>query len=88
MDYREIIRTAATRKIVELAKVFLDILDELKKEDQNKVDNFIIVAESNGLGEQARILRPFLFLLNDNKKEILRKRVLDEANGLIRELEQ
>lgn len=88
MDFRDIIRDAAKRKIVDLAKNFLDIIDELKKEDQDKVENFIVFAESNGLGEQARNLRPFLFLINDNKKKVLRKRILDTTNSLLRELEQ
>lgn len=88
MEYKEIIRHAAKRKILDSAKTFLDIIDELKKEDIIKVNNFMAVAEENGLGEQAKALRPFLFLLDDGKKEILRKRILDRTNELIRELEQ
>lgn len=81
-------RAAAQRKLIDLAKFYLDIIDELKKEEQNKVENFITVAEANGLGDLARNLRPYLFLLNENKKEALRKRVLDKTNELIRELDQ
>jgi hypothetical protein len=88
MDFREIVRSAAKAKLICLTKVFLDILDELRKEDAAKVEKFISIAEENGLGEQAKILRPFLFLLDDNKKEALRKRVLDRANELARELDQ
>jgi hypothetical protein len=88
IDFRTIIKNAASRKLVDLAKTFLDIVDELKKEEQSKIESFMTLAESNGLGEQARNIYPFLFLLSDNKKEILRKRILDKTNEMIRELDQ
>jgi hypothetical protein len=87
MEYKEIIRHSARTKLIELAKSFLDIVDELKKEDISKVDKMLAIAEENGLGEQTKHLRPFLFLIDDSKKEIIRKRVLDLTNELIRELE-
>jgi hypothetical protein len=87
MNYQEIIRDIGKRKIIELAKTFLDIIDELKKEEVAKISNLLAVAENNGLGEKISPLRPLLFLLDDNKKEILRKRVLDKTNDLIRELD-
>ena len=36
MDYKEVIRNAASEKLTELAKEFLTILDELKFEDAAK----------------------------------------------------
>ena len=87
MDYKDIIKDAAKRKLVDLAKSFLDILDELKKEEAGKVEKFLSIAQENGLGDQAKALRPFLFLLDDNKKEIVRKRILDRMNELVREFE-
>lgn len=88
MDFREIVREAAKRKLIDLAKVCLDIIDELKKEDAAQVEKILTIVQNNGCGENIQSLRPFLFLLDDNKKEIIRKRILDKTNELIRELEQ
>lgn len=88
MEYKEIIRNAAGRKLLDLAKYCLDIVDELRKEDVTKIENFLSAAEENGFGQQARALKPFLFLIDNNKKEIIRKRILDKTNELVRELEQ
>ena len=87
MDFREIVRDAAKRKLIELAKVCLDIIDELKKEESSKVSNFVVVAEENGFGEKACTMKPFLFVLNEEKKDIIRKRILDKTNELARELD-
>ncbi len=87
LSYQDIVRDCARRKLIDLAKSFLDIIDELRKEDSNKVNNFIAMADENGFGENARKIRPFLYLLDENKKEIVRKRVLDEMNKLARELD-
>lgn len=82
MDYKEVIRNAASEKLTELAKEFLTILDELKFEDAAKVDKVI------SLNEDFEIFRPFLFLVDDTKKDILRKRTLDKLNKLLRELKK
>ena len=82
MDYKEVIRNAASEKLTELAKEFLTILDELKFEDAAKVDKVI------SLNEDFEIFRPFLFLVDEPKKDILRKRTLDKLNKLLRELKK
>jgi len=82
MDYKEVIRNAASEKLTELAKEFLAILDELKFEDAAKVDKVI------SLNEDFEIFRPFLFLVDDTKKDVLRKRTLDKLNKLLRELKK
>lgn len=87
LSYQDIVRDAASRKIVDLTKSFLDIIDELKKEDAMRVVKFLAVAEENGFYEKANTLKHFLYLLDENKKETIRKRVLDRANDLRRELE-
>lgn len=87
MDFREIIKDAAKRKLLDLAKVYLDIIDELKKEEVAILDKFTEIANAKGLGEDFIRMRPFLCLIDDNKKDIIRKRILDKTNELIRELE-
>lgn len=84
MDYKDIIREAASRKLVDLGKEFLDIIDELKQEDAAKVSKVSAIDKTGTLDT----LQPFLYLLDDAKIKILRKRVLDRMNSLIRELEK
>jgi len=89
MDFRSIIKDAAARKLLDLAKVFLEILDELKKEEESKSEKFSSLAEQWGL--KGRDLAAFLSVVitfDSCKKDILRKRILDKTNQLTRELEQ
>jgi hypothetical protein len=87
MDYREIIKDAAKRKLVDLAKSFLEIVDELKKEDTAKLDKFSSAAKLKISQEDLNLVLPFLSLFDDCKKEIIRKRILDRMNELSRELD-
>lgn len=84
MDYKDIIREAASRKLIDLGKDVLDIIDELKQEDAAKVSKINSIDKSGELDH----LQPFLYLLDDTKIKILRKRILDKMNSLIRELEK
>ena len=84
MDYKEIIREAASRKLSDLGKAFLDIIDELKQEDAAKVAKINAIDKTGVLAD----LQPFLFLLDETKVKIMRKRILDEMNSLKRELEK
>lgn len=82
MDYKDIIKDAAKRKLIDLGKEFLDILDELKLEDAAKVQKI------DSISGDLEHLRPFLYLLDETKVKILRKRILDKMNSLTRELEK
>ena len=88
MDYRSIIAAAAERKLIDLYKFFLDIVDEIKQDEDKGVENF-----KKAMGECKSVegldpLLIFLGPLNENKKQQQRKRILDRANDLIRELKQ
>ena len=84
MDYKDIIREAAARKLLDLGKDFLNIIDELRDEDAAKVSKLNAIDKGGVFNE----LQPFLYLLDDTKIKIVRKRVLDRMNSLIRELEK
>ena len=82
MEYKEVIRNAASDMLTELSTEFLTILDELKFEDAAKVEKII------QLNEAFETFRPFLFLVDEPKKNLLRKRVLDRMNKLQRDLKK
>lgn len=86
-DYRSIIKEAAKRKLIDLGKAFLEIIDELKKEEVSKLDKFSSVSQVWISKDELDILLPFLSIIDDCKKDILRKRILDKMNELCRELE-
>jgi len=86
-DYRSIVKDAAKRKLVDLTKAFLEIIDELKKEDGEKLKNFSSISSKWMNSEEVEVLMPFLALMTDCKKDILRKRILDKAGELSRELD-
>lgn len=85
MDYKQIIAAAAERKLIEMYKFFLDIVEEMKQDQEEGVENF-----KKALEECSNIkdVGPLLYFLgmSENKKQIIRKRILDRANDLIREL--
>ena len=87
MDYKEIVRAAAERKLVDLYKFFLDIIDEIKQDQDEGIENFKeALGECSNLDDIERLL---VFLgISCSKKKQLRKMVLDKANDLIRELKQ
>jgi hypothetical protein len=86
-DFRSIVKEAAKRKLIDLSKLFLDIVDELKKEDLAKLEKFSSVSKYWISEDDLKIVSPFLLLLDDCKKDILRKRILDKMNELCRELD-
>lgn len=87
-DYKKVIGQAAARKVIVLAKEFLEIIEELEVEEESKIEKFENAARKFDVNEQLDVLVPFLYLIDKKKKETLRKRILDKANSLVRELEE
>jgi len=86
-SYKEIVAAAAARKLIDLAKEALEIFDELHEEDKSKLEKFKRSAEQAGW-TGVEFVSPFLELVDDTKKDILRKRILDKANELKRQLKE
>lgn len=87
-DYKAIVQVAAERKLIDLYKVFLRVLDELREEQQESLANFEEALEKCETPADVARLLPFLEVVSEAKKQQLRKRILDCANDLIRELKQ
>lgn len=86
-SFKEVLAAAAARKLIDLAKEALEIFDELFEEDKAKLEKFQCAADKAGW-ENVELVSPFLELIDDSKKDILRKRILDKANELKRELKE
>jgi len=88
MDYREIVAAAAERKLVELYKFFLDMLDELKQDQDDNIHKFRRALQECDDVNDVEPLVFFVETLSDSKKQQMRKKILDKANSLIRELQK
>lgn len=88
-------RFTAERAVKLLFKLFLEILDELKVENEDNQENlektFLeledFLKEKHGISINLISYLKYSNNLDDNKIKQLRKRILDYGNSLLREIE-
>lgn len=89
------IEFTAVRAVKLLFKLFLEILDELKIENDTKIKNLnntledleFFLKKEYGISASLTSHVKYVNLLDEDKMKQLRKRVLDYGNSLLREIE-
>lgn len=87
-DYKEIIRFQAERKLVVLHKFVLKELEQLTHEQKEQLSKIRESLIELGYEEDLEHLMPFFNFFSEEKYKLLRKKILDTSNDLIRELER
>lgn len=85
----------AVRAVKLLFKLFLEIFDELKVENDVKIKNLtqtlgeleVFLKKEHGISVSLESYVKYTNLLDENKQKQIRKRVLDYGNALLREIE-
>lgn len=90
VNYKQIIKVAASEKLKELSKEFLQMLDEIKSEEESQSSKLLnlLAPHTNLDSETLKSIISLSLVLGEPKKSIIRKRILDKYNTLKRELEQ
>lgn len=96
MDYGEIVRFSAIRKIVLIFKYCLNIVEDLKSEHDINVENIrkslyeyeCFLKDRYNIDVELQHLSNHVDFLNENKFNSIRKQILDYGNNLRREMEQ
>jgi IS4 transposase len=85
----------AVRAVKLLFKLFLEIIDEIRVENNVKLDELnktledleIFLKKEHGISISLTSYMKYSNVLDDHKMKQLRKRVLDYGNSLLREIE-
>ena len=88
-------RFTAIRCVKLIFKQFLEILDELKVEGENKQESLktslveieVFLKKEHGISISLLPFLKYSNLMDENKSKQIRKRILDYGNSLIREIE-
>jgi ferritin-like protein len=92
MDFTTLLQFKASRSLIDLGKLILTCLDELNKEAESAEHRFFNTVDSLSITESDKKLIKNIFIqsqvFTENKKTILRKRILDFGNDLVRELDK
>lgn len=88
LNYKQILQKAASAKLLDLSKEFLSILDEVKLEGDHQKERLRSFLAPHIDEPTLSAILALVCVVDENKKSILRKRILDKFNNLKRELEQ
>jgi hypothetical protein len=95
MNFINTIQFTAIRAVKLLFKQFLEILDELKVENNSKIEDLQttlvelegFLKKEHGISVSLTSYIKYTNIFDENKMKLLRKRILDSGNALIREIE-
>lgn len=95
MNFLNTMQFTAVRAVKLLFKNFLEILDELRVENDSKVKELedtleeleIFLKKEHGISVCLKTYVKYVNMLDESKVKQLRKRILDYGNSLLREIE-
>ena len=88
LTYKQILQKAASAKLLDLSKELLSILDEVRLEGDHQKDRLRSFLAPHIAEPTLSAILALVVVVDENRKTILRKRILDKYNTLKRELEQ